>query len=134
VKHPVETGSSKAPGDNHKATIPNENKPKFNKINELIKMTCSREITDKIVKINDVKSKSTPRPIINLKIGSGYSRGWLFDTGAAITCMAIKELKCTFWLPVIRIKVLNKHRFGSLQEKQSNETYTGFFRFLEVQS
>ncbi len=56
-------------------------------------MTCSRKITDKIVKINDVKSKSTPRPIINLKLGSGYSRGWLFDTGAAITCMAIKELK-----------------------------------------
>ncbi len=56
-------------------------------------MTCSREITDKIVKINDLKSKSTPRPIITLKLGSGYSRGWLFDTGAAITCMAIKELK-----------------------------------------
>ena len=56
-------------------------------------MTCSREINDKIVKINDNKSKSTPRPIISLKLGSGYSRGWLFDTGAAITCMAIKELR-----------------------------------------
>ncbi len=56
-------------------------------------MTCSREINDIIVKINDVKSKSTPRPIITLKLGSGYSKGWLFDTGAAITCMAIKELK-----------------------------------------
>ncbi len=56
-------------------------------------MTCSRVITDKIVKINYVISKSTPRPIISLKLGSGYSRGWLFDTGAAITCMAIKELR-----------------------------------------
>ncbi len=56
-------------------------------------MTCSRVITDKIMKINDVKSKSTPRPIIYLKLGSGYSRGWLFDTGGAITCMAIKELR-----------------------------------------
>ncbi len=55
-------------------------------------MVCSRMITDKIMKINYVKSKSTPRPIICLKLGSGYARGWLFDTGAAITCMAIKEL------------------------------------------
>ena len=56
-------------------------------------MTSSKVITDKIVKINDVKSKSTPRPIISLKLCSEYSRGWLFDTGAAITCMAIKELR-----------------------------------------
>jgi hypothetical protein len=44
------------------------------------------------VKINDLKSKSTPTPIITLKLSSGFSSNWLFDTGAAITCMAIKEL------------------------------------------
>ncbi len=54
-------------------------------------MTCTRIITNKIVKIIDVKSKSTPRPIITLKLSSRYSSELLFDTGAAITCMAIKE-------------------------------------------
>jgi hypothetical protein len=65
----------------------------INKIDELIIMTFSRIITIKIVKINGVKSKSTPRPIIPLKLSSGYLSELLFDTGAAITCMAIKELR-----------------------------------------
>jgi hypothetical protein len=56
-------------------------------------MTCTTIITDKIVKINDVKSKSTNRPIITLKLSSGYSSEYLFDTGAAMACMVIKELK-----------------------------------------
>jgi hypothetical protein len=46
-----------------------------------------------ILKRNDLQSKFTPRSIINLKLGPGYSCKWLFDTGAAISCMALREFR-----------------------------------------
>ena len=42
-----------------------------------------------ILEINDIVSKFTPRPIITLKTSSGFSGKWLFDTGAAVSCMSI---------------------------------------------
>ena len=44
---------------------------------------------DEIQEINDVQSKSTPRLLITLDSSSGLSCKWLFDTGAALSCMSI---------------------------------------------
>jgi hypothetical protein len=59
-------------------------------------MTCSRQKTKVILKINNVQSKSTPTPFINLKLGPGYSCKWFFDTGAAIFCIVLREFRKTF--------------------------------------
>ena len=47
---------------------------------------------EKIHKINDVVSKRTPRPFITLQHG-GIQSTWLFDTGAAISCMSLKAFR-----------------------------------------
>ena len=46
-----------------------------------------------ILKINDVQSKSLSRPLISLTDSSGLHNKWLFDTGAAITCMSIGSFR-----------------------------------------
>ena len=48
---------------------------------------------EEVLKINDIVSKKTPRPIITLQTSSGLSCKWLFDTGASITCMSIGAFK-----------------------------------------
>ncbi len=48
---------------------------------------------EEVLKINDIVSKKTPRPIITLQTSSGLSCKWLFDTGAAITCMSVGAFK-----------------------------------------
>jgi hypothetical protein len=45
------------------------------------------------LKINDIVSKRTPRPIITLQTSSGLSCKWLFDSGAAITCISVGAFK-----------------------------------------
>ena len=46
-----------------------------------------------ILKINDVQSKCLSRPLISLTESSGLHNKWLFDTGAAITCMSIGSFR-----------------------------------------
>ena len=76
-------------GDIHNA----ENvKPEFLDIIDMIKRTCTKIMMEKIHKINDVVSKRTPRPFIELSHGSIASK-WLFDTGAAISCMSLKAFR-----------------------------------------
>jgi hypothetical protein len=48
---------------------------------------------EEVSKINDIVSKRTPRPIITLQTSSGLSCKWLFNTGAAITCMSVGAFK-----------------------------------------
>ena len=48
---------------------------------------------EKVLKINDIVSKKTPRPLITLQTSSGLSCKWLFDTGASITCMSVGAFK-----------------------------------------
>lgn len=56
---------------------------------ELVKQTCTKMMINEILEINDVRTKNTPRPLITLNTSSGLTCKWLFDTGAAITCMSI---------------------------------------------
>jgi hypothetical protein len=48
---------------------------------------------EEVLKINNIVSKRTPRPIIIQETSSGLSCKWLFDTRAAITCMSIGAFK-----------------------------------------
>ena len=67
-------------------------KPEFPDIIDMIKRTCTKIMMEKIHKINDVVSKRTPRPFITLQHG-GIQSTWLFDTGAAISCMSLKAFR-----------------------------------------
>ena len=48
---------------------------------------------EKIVKINDVRSKQTSRPLIQLKTLPGMNPDWLYDTGAALTCISMETFR-----------------------------------------
>ena len=67
-------------------------KPEFPDIIDMIKRTCTKIAMTDIHNINDVVSKKTPRPFIVLKHGNIQST-WLFDTGAAISCMSLKAFR-----------------------------------------
>jgi hypothetical protein len=45
-----------------------------------------------IIKINDVNAK-TPRPHCQINSIQGMEQKWLFDTGAALTCMSSRTCK-----------------------------------------
>ena len=46
-----------------------------------------------IAEINDKISKRKPRPFIQLKTIEGIKKSWLYDTGAAITCISLKQFE-----------------------------------------
>ena len=68
-------------------------KPEFPDIIDMIKRTCTKIMMEKIHRINDVISQRTPRPFIELHHEGGISSKWLFDTGAAISCMSLRAFK-----------------------------------------
>ena len=59
-----------------------------NNVINLIKKTCVRMMCKEIIKINDVNSKRTPRPYIEIETIKGVKWDWLFDTGAGLTCIS----------------------------------------------
>ena len=67
-------------------------KPLFPDIIDMIRRTCAKLMTEEIVKINDTVSKRSPRPFIVLKSGKLQGK-WLYDTGAAVTCMSLKAFR-----------------------------------------
>ena len=66
---------------------------KSNSIFSLIKRTCIKIMCEKIVKINDVRSKQTSRLLIQLKTLPGMNQPWLYDTGAALTCTSTETFR-----------------------------------------
>ena len=48
-----------------------------------------------IAEINDKISKRKPRPFIQLKTVEGVKKSWLYDTGASITCMSLRQRACS---------------------------------------
>ena len=67
-------------------------KPLFPDIIDMIRRTCTKLMTEEIVKINDTVSKRSPRPFIVLKSGKLQGK-WLYDTGAAVTFMSLKAFR-----------------------------------------
>ena len=59
----------------------------------LIKQTCVRLMCQEILEINDVKSKSDARPMIQVNSQPFMTDQWLFDTGASITCMSTEKFR-----------------------------------------
>ena len=47
----------------------------------------------KLIKINDIPSKLISGPLIQLKALSGMNPNWLFETGAAVTCISIDKFR-----------------------------------------
>ena len=66
---------------------------KSNSIFSLIRKTCIKLMCEKIIKINDVRSKQTSRPLIQLKTLPGMNQPWLYDTGAALTCTSTETFR-----------------------------------------
>ena len=66
---------------------------KSNSFINLIRKTCIKLMCEKIVKINDVRSKQTSRPLIQLKTLPGMNPTWLYDTGAALTCISMETFR-----------------------------------------
>ena len=64
-----------------------------NSVFSLIRKTCIKIMCEKIVKINDVRSKQTSRPLIQLKTLPGMDQTWLYDTGAALTCISTETFR-----------------------------------------
>ena len=46
-----------------------------------------------VIKINDIRSKQTFRPLIQLKTLPGMHPTWLYDTGAALTCISMETFR-----------------------------------------
>ena len=59
----------------------------------LIRKTCIKLMCKKLIKINDIRSKITQRPLIQLKTLPGMNPNWLYDTGAALTCISINAFR-----------------------------------------
>ena len=59
----------------------------------LIRKTCIKMMCAKIVKINEIRSKQTSRPLIQLKTLPGMDQTWLFDTSAALTCISTETFR-----------------------------------------
>ena len=80
--------------ENSPINIPNDTSthPEFPDIVDMIRRTCTKIAMTNIHNLNDVVSQRTPRPFITLKHGNIHSK-WLFDTGAAISCMSLKAFR-----------------------------------------
>ena len=100
--------SPKAPTENHNqinqkstpesATINNISEAPSqdmgsNSIFNVIRKTCIKLMCENIVKINDVRSKQTSRPLIQIKTLPGMNPTWLYDTGAALTCISMETFR-----------------------------------------
>ena len=67
--------------------------PDSNSMFDLIRKTCTRIMVSDIVKINDMRTRRHPRPIIQLKSITGFTPNWLFDTGAGLTCISLEAFR-----------------------------------------
>ena len=96
--------SHPAPTENHKHTTKNyipdiatiqssETTGITNSLINLIKKTCVKLMCTKICRINDIISKRTPQPLIQLKTLPGMNPTWLYDTGAAMTCISMETFR-----------------------------------------
>jgi hypothetical protein len=78
-----------------------------NKIIKLIRLTYTKVMIIEILEINNIQSKSTPMPLITLKTRSGLSCKWLFDTGAALSCVSIGACRKILHRPLIVVPKKN---------------------------
>ena len=69
------------------------NNMQSNSFINLIRKTCIKLMCQDVIKINDIRSKQTSRPLIQLKTLPGMHPTWLYDTGAALTCISMSTFR-----------------------------------------
>ena len=78
---------------NHAKSVTSVKDMNSNSFITFIRKTCIKLMCQKFIKINDIRSKQTSRPLIQLKTLPGMNPTWLYDTGSALTCISMDTFR-----------------------------------------